>query len=48
MQEFQRNFSEWAINADKAVGENFHSIWIGTQEIVHTIGFPGGNSYNFV
>ncbi len=44
MQEFQRNFSEWAINADKAVGENFHSIWIGTQEIVHTIGFPGGNA----
>ena len=42
MQEFQRNFSEWAINADKAVGENFHSIWIGTQEIAHTIGFPGG------
>lgn len=42
MQEFQRNFSEWAINADKAVGQNFHSIWIGTQEIAHTIGFPGG------
>lgn len=46
MQEFQRNFSEWAINADKAVGENFHSIWIGTQEIVHTIGFPGGIKYD--
>lgn len=42
MQEFQRNFTEWAINADKAVDENFHSIWIGTQEIAHTIGFPGG------
>jgi hypothetical protein len=43
MQEFQRNFSEWAINADKAVAPDFHSIWIGTQEIAHTIGFPGGN-----
>jgi hypothetical protein len=39
MTEFQRNFSEWAINADKAVAPNFHSIWIGTQEITHTIGF---------
>lgn len=44
MQEFQRNFAEWAINADKAVDEDFHSIWIGTQEIAHTIGFPGGNA----
>jgi hypothetical protein len=43
MQEFQRNFAEWAINADKAVAPDFHSIWIGTQEIAHTIGFPGGN-----
>lgn len=42
MSEFQRNFAEWAINADKAVGEDFHSIWIGTQEIAHTIGFRDG------
>ncbi len=42
MKEFQRNFTEWAINADKAVAPNFHSIWIGTQEIAHTIGFKDG------
>lgn len=42
MQEFQRNFTEWAINADKAVAPDFHSIWIGTQEIAHTIGFEDG------
>ncbi|MGN0189570.1 MAG: hypothetical protein ACI395_08660 [Candidatus Cryptobacteroides sp.] len=42
MSEFQRCFTEFAINADKAVGEDFHSIWIGTQEITHTIGYPGG------
>jgi hypothetical protein len=46
MSEFQRNFSEWAINADKAIGEDFHSIWIGTQEITHTIGFRDGVSNN--
>lgn len=46
MQEFQRNFAEWAINADKAIAPDFHSIWIGTQEIVHTIGFPGGIQYD--
>ncbi len=46
MQEFQRNFTEWAINADKAVGSDYHSIWIGTQEIAHTIGFPGGLENN--
>ncbi len=46
MQEFQRNFAEWAINADKAVAPDFHSIWIGTQEIAHTIGFPGGLDYD--
>lgn len=44
MKEYQRNFSEWAINADKAVDLNFHSIWIGTQEITHTIGFVDDNS----
>jgi len=42
MQAFQHNFAQWAINADKAVGENYHSIWIGTQEIAHTIGFRDG------
>ena len=42
MQEFQRNFAEWAINAGEAVGGDFHSIWIGTQEIAHTIGFKDG------
>ena len=43
MTQYQKNFSEWAINADKAVGDDFHSIWIGTQEIAHTLGFQGGN-----
>lgn len=46
MQEFQRNFSEWAINADKAVADDFHSIWIGTQEVAHTIGFKDGVKNN--
>lgn len=42
MSEFQRCFTEFAIEADKAVAPDFHSIWIGTQEITHTIGYPGG------
>ncbi len=42
MSEFQRCFTEFAIEADQAVAPDFHSIWIGTQEITHTIGYPGG------
>lgn len=42
MTEFQKNFSAWAIAADKAVGTNYHSIWIGTQEIAHTLGYIDG------
>ncbi len=42
MTKFQNNFAQWAIDADKAVGTNFHSVWIGTQEIAHTIGHPVG------
>ena len=42
MSAFQENFTQWAINVDKSIGEDYHSIWIGTQEIAHTIGFKNG------
>ena len=42
MAEFQRCFIEFAVEADRAVGEGFHSIWIGTQEVAHTLGYPDG------
>lgn len=47
---FQNVFSEWAINADKAVSQlvdkDYHSIWIGTQEVAHTLGYPKIGSFN--
>lgn len=39
MTSFQNNFVEWALNADKALGATYHSIWIGHQEPTHTLGF---------
>lgn len=41
MTEFQRNFVEWAINADLAIGPDFKSIWMGSQEPTHTLGTIG-------
>lgn len=42
MKQFQELFIEFAKESDAAVAQDFHSIWIGTQEIAHTIGFRDG------
>lgn len=42
MEQYQKLFIEFAKESDEAVAPDFHSIWIGTQEIAHTIGFAGG------
>ncbi len=42
MEDFQRLFVEFARESDAAVAPDYHSIWIGTQEIAHTIGWRDG------
>lgn len=42
MQQFQDLFIEFAKESDAAVAPDYHSIWIGTQEIAHTIGWRDG------
>lgn len=42
MEDFQNLFVEFAIESDAAVADDYNSIWIGTQEIAHTIGFRDG------
>ena len=42
MEQFQKLFIEFAQESDYAVAPDFHSIWIGTQEIAHTIGYKDG------
>ncbi len=41
MTAFQKNYVEWALAADKALGATYHSIWIGHQEPTHTLGTKG-------
>lgn len=42
MKDFQRLFVEFALESDAAVAPGYNSIWIGTQEIAHTIGWRNG------
>lgn len=42
MEKAQKSFVEWAIKSDDAISPGYRSIWIGTQEPSHTLGFIPG------
>lgn len=42
MKQYQNLLIEFAKESDEAVASNYNSIWIGTQEIAHTIGYRNG------
>lgn len=42
MDKAQKSFVEWAIKSDDAIYPGYRSIWLGTQEPSHTLGFLRG------
>lgn len=44
MEQYQNLLIKFAKESDESVAPDYHSIWIGTQEIAHTIGYTDGTS----